>query len=383
MRVALVLPRFAVGGVLTYASELRSALPADVDVRLISLFSILGDVPASEVPEQAIMLGLPSEAIQQPHLHTASLRKLFRDEGIDVVHTNHIYCDSIAIRAAEVDGRIGVIRTVHGIAQSLRHNPLCKSRLVTDWPDEEIDEQLGMGRRCYMNTTVSDATASKLLRYGFRPDRLQVIANGIECSRLSPTLREDAYCKVRAEFDIDNSAMVIGFIGRMEPTKGATLLPNILGPIDQKIVVVVIGDGPQQYEVQTRLVSQLPRSRLRFLGAQRDARRIMCCFDLLLLPSWEEGLPYVALEAMALGIPVIASDAGGLPELIKHEVTGMLFARGDVSMASECLRRLLQDRALQYRLSRSAREHVLSLHSASTMADRMYKLYQGALGSRR
>jgi glycosyltransferase involved in cell wall biosynthesis len=173
-------------------------------------------------------------------------------------------------------------------------------------------------------------------RSGDEP-RLHTIGNGVELQETDSTRRRGLL-----------------FVGRLVRRKGVDVLLEALGEADG-VELVVVGDGPERRRLQRR-AGDLP---VRFVGEQpreavvHEMRRAQA----LVLPSLHgEGLPNVILEAMACGLPVVASDNGGIPEIVRDGETGLLVPSGDASALALAVRRLLADDALRERLRAGGRE---------------------------
>jgi N-acetyl-alpha-D-glucosaminyl L-malate synthase BshA len=143
----------------------------------------------------------------------------------------------------------------------------------------------------------------------------------------------------------------------------------------------LIGDGPERGHGE-RLVATLGlQDHVRFLGEQSDLVAFLQQSDLFLLPSENESFGLAALEAMACGVPVVASDVGGIPEVVVHGETGYLAAVGDVAGMADYARRLLADDLLRRRLSREARRVAETRFRLDPAVDRYEAVYRRVLGA--
>src|SRR6185312_7048829 len=121
------------------------------------------------------------------------------------------------------------------------------------------------------------------------------------------------------------------FVGRLVPEKNLALLLDAMAqvPAAHRPLLLLAGDGPLRGALAERIGALELGADVRLLGERRDAQGLMQLADFLVLPSREEGLSNVLLEAMAAGCAALASDAGGNPELVEHEASGLLFPSGD------------------------------------------------------
>jgi glycosyltransferase involved in cell wall biosynthesis len=152
-------------------------------------------------------------------------------------------------------------------------------------------------------------------------------------------------------------------VGRLSPEKGHLGLldafSRVLGSgVDAELFL--LGDGPERSRIEQRVRDSSLRGRFQLLGRAPEEQTLgaIASADVLVLSSFMEGLPVVLLEAMALGIPVIAPALAGIPELVRHAETGMLYTVGDWTDLAASMKRLAEDEALRTRLTETARERV-------------------------
>jgi glycosyltransferase involved in cell wall biosynthesis len=143
-----------------------------------------------------------------------------------------------------------------------------------------------------------------------------------------------------------------------------------------------VGDGPLFASLRTAVVQAGLHERIMLLGARDDATELMAAADLLVLPSWREGLPNVVLEAMQAGCPVVATRVGGIPEAVDDGATGLLVPRDDDAALAAALARLEGDPALRARLAAAAAERCAREHGAEQMVTAMRAVYASVLAPR-
>ncbi len=146
----------------------------------------------------------------------------------------------------------------------------------------------------------------------------------------------------------------IGYVGRLAPQKRADLLVEAFGRMREPASLVVVGDGPDRERVHG-LAAGLPRVHLTGFVEHTAVPAVLASLDVLVLPSAYEEMGSVLTEALASGLPVVASDVGGIPEVVRHGQTGLLVPPGDVAALSAALDRLAADADLRARLSAAAR----------------------------
>ena len=175
--------------------------------------------------------------------------------------------------------------------------------------------------------------------------------------------------------------VVLLFVGRLVPVKNLPLLIEALQriPPAQRPCCWLAGDGPER----AGLLAQIARAGLgdsvSLLGERDDVDALIGAADLLVLPSQEEGLSNVILEAMAQGLAVLATRVGGTPELIEHGVSGWLVEAGDVQALSEAIIRLAADPAQRSRLGEAARRRVAQRFSSQAMVEATLAVYRNCL----
>jgi glycosyltransferase involved in cell wall biosynthesis len=175
-------------------------------------------------------------------------------------------------------------------------------------------------------------------------------------------------------------------VARIDGRKGhGTLLKSLraLDDVGGTLRMWIVGDGSERLAAESQAAQLgLGQDRVRFLGRRSDIDRLLNAADFFVLPSDIEGLPLSILEAMAHGLPVIASNVGGIPEIIQHDINGLLFPAGDDAALSAAIRRLATDPALRRRLGNAARERANVTFSLATMVGKYDQVYDEALAGR-
>jgi len=253
-----------------------------------------------------------------------------------------------AVRAARAAG-VPVIRTEH------------LPYLLTD-PDQQTDHReasTALGRLI----CVSDAVADSHRAAGIAPTLVTTIRNGV--SEAAPTRSRAA---LRAEWGVDDAPVLL-MVARFAPQKGHFLLIDALPAIraaHPDCVVLLAGDGPMILQTARAVAARGLAGVVRMLGPRSDVADLMALADVLLLPSAFEGMPLVALEAMAAGLPVVATDAAGNAEAVEDGITGILCAADAASFAGAVVG-MLGDRDRLSRMGAAARDR----HQRHFAADRM------------
>lgn len=204
------------------------------------------------------------------------------------------------------------------------------------------------------STAVAEDT---IRREGVDPARIRVIRNGVALPPLADAARRRAS---RALLGIADDGAVVGCVGTFKPGKGQAGVVDVIASVHQRAPgtwLVFVGDGPERRRVE-RSARDAGLERVRFLGTVPDARTLYDGFDVVVSASGAEGMPNVVLEAAAAGRPIVATAAGGTPEIVIDGATGLLVPIGDTDGLGRALMRILGDPDLARRLGLAAREHV-------------------------
>lgn len=220
---------------------------------------------------------------------------------------------------------------------------------------------------------VSRQVVEPFLEDGMEADKTRVIYNGIDFSRL----RRKTGASPRRRLGIADDATVISAIGSLIRRKGQDVLIRafaLLGPT-RNVYLLVVGDGPERANLE-RLAAELgAQPRIRFLGYSDDVGGICTATDILALPSRMDSFGLVLAEAGYYGLPVVATDVGGIPEVIEDGVTGLLVPPEDPPALAAGLARLIDDRDYRERLGRAGKKRVEALFSVERMTANFHEAY--------
>jgi glycosyltransferase involved in cell wall biosynthesis len=288
----------------------------------------------------------PQLALQVPPFVMQMTRAVRRSAPeCDLLHAHWLYPSGlVAIRERRRTG-IPVVVTAHGGDVNLAmRNPLL-GRLV---------RRVGNGADRVLS--VSDDLAEKLVALGVRSTRIQVVPLGVEPRQV-----------VRTSV---SGVAHIAFVGSLIARKGVDVLLRALQALPADLVEIdILGDGPERTRLEK--MAEGVATKVRFHGevAPSAVASVLERVDALVLPSWSEGRPVVVMEAMAAGIPVIASRIAGTSELVEHEITGLLFDVGDATGLADALRRIATEPDVRQRLGSAGmaalRERALTAEMAA------------------
>ena len=235
-----------------------------------------------------------------------------------------------------------------------------------------------MHRRMDRVVCVSRGQAEKVRRCGVAEDRICVIPNGIDPSRFAKEPNPEVRQKLLDLFDSPPKTLV-GAAGRLSPEKGYDILIDALARTRENLAVVLFGDGFLRAELQEQIDRLGLTSKIRLAGFTSELDRFFPAFDLFVQSSRTEGFPCVNLEAMASGIPVVATAVGGVPEQIESERTGILVPPEDPEALASALDRLAADPEFRRMMGTAARTKVEKDFSCAAQAEAYADLYRQML----
>ena len=222
----------------------------------------------------------------------------------------------------------------------------------------------------------SRATASVLRRAG----PVRIIHPGIDLGRFHSGEAQPA---LRAQLANDVEAPLVGIVGRLDVRKGVHVLVDAMSQLSgdaadaQLVVVGEAGTGPPDYAEQLRRdAATLLGDRVKFVGRRSDVPDIMRAIDVLVVASQSEPFGLTALEAQASRTPVVGTDAGGLPEFVEHEVTGLLVPPFESEPLARAIERIISDEDLRRRLVDEAERRVVPARGLEAQYDEIAQMYR-------
>jgi L-malate glycosyltransferase len=233
---------------------------------------------------------------------------------------------------------------------------------------------------CQHIIAISHGVETALLLSGVPAARISVIHSGIDPAAVTAGVTG---VDPRRELRWDRPASLALTVAALTDHKGLNYLVEaaaILAPRVPDLLFAVAGEGELAGALQRQAEKLGVPDRIRFLGFRRDVPDLLATADMFILPSHLEGLCTSLLDAMAFGLPIVATTAGGIPEVITHEQTGLLVPPRDAQALSAAVLRLRQDPALAVRLGGSASARIQEKFHASATASQTIELYHKLLG---
>ena len=301
----------------------------------------------------------------------AKLIRLVRDFKPHIVHTHTAKAGFLGRGAAlAVRPRPIVVHTYHGHVLE-GYFGAAKTRLY-------LHLERAMARVSDRLIGVSQATVDDLVRLGVAPPgKFRAIRLGLDLdpfAQPSDGLRRE----FRTELGLGGEDVLLVFVGRVVPIKRLDLLIDALAiarKSERRLQLAIVGDGDLRPRLERQAASLGIADAVRFLGYRRDLRPIFAAADLAVLSSDNEGTPVSLIEAAAAGLPSVATDVGGVSEVVTEE-TGILVPPGDAAAFADALVCLAADPELRQRCGSAARDRALSRYGA----DRLLRDIDGLYG---
>jgi glycosyltransferase involved in cell wall biosynthesis len=208
-----------------------------------------------------------------------------------------------------------------------------------------------------MATAVSQEVANVHISKGTTKRKIRVIHNGVELGNSHPGNRSS----VKRAIGLKDSTFLLLTIGRLEGVKGHSFLfraLELLKKKDYEFKLLVVGRGRQRENLKEEIINRRLEDKVILTGEREDIQGLLTASDAFILPSLWEGLPNVLLEAMAAGLPVIATRVGGIPEVVTHNETGLLVEVKDSTALAEAIGRIVKEDGLRERLAQNAKDCV-------------------------
>ena len=307
--------------------------------------------------------------------------RLCRELKPDIVHTHNpkpgLY-GRIAARLARVPL---VVNTVHGL-YALPEDPWAKRIVV--YTLERIAASFSHAE---LVQNPEDLPVLRNLRIPAR--KLHLLGNGVDLARFDPDAYPDARKRLRKELGVTDDQVVVGLVGRLVAEKGyreVFAAARRLRKTRPGAVFVVVGPPDLDKDDairQEELDRATEEAGVRFLGARDDVEQLYLAMDLYVLASHREGFPRSAMEAAAMGLPIVATDIRGCRQVVEHDTTGLLVGVHDVDALTAAIDTLLVDRDLRQTMAAAAREKAVRDFDDRTQVARTLHCYPRPEGSPR
>jgi len=287
------------------------------------------------------------------------------------VHLANIYSPTLIYLAGKIAGIKTIITTPHSLFPLKKPNPVL--------------EFIKMKYLSYFNSKIIGVCAanSELLKNKHIPSsKVVTVKNGIDLNQHNL----DSQTDIRKEFNLKDNSQVVGTIAALTPLKGLDCFINACKEVVNdlpNVVFFIVGDGPEMPVLQKLTHDSGLEDHIIFTGFRKDSDLLLSQFDLFVLPSLTESLPTTILETLALKTPVIATDVGGVGEIIKHNETGLLISAGCSSKLAEAIIILLRDRKKATELAEAGFKLVQKEHNHNRMVEQISTLYSDLVNKKK
>jgi glycosyltransferase involved in cell wall biosynthesis len=364
VRVVEVMATGTNGGAQEHVYSLVTRLnPACYDVRVVSLSH------GSSV-RRLEKAGIDVCVIDEPddRLAVQALAELLGPMEPEILH-NHMYrAEVVGTRAALLLGEKGckrpaVISTVH--SSRVR---CADDRQALRWLTPLMDRLI----------VVSKAIEQKIREEGRAGAPVSLIYNGVDLQRYN---HQQPCCTLHEDYAIPESSPIVGVVARLEAEKGHRTLieawPLVLAAHPQAWLLIV-GEGSERDSLEAQAASLGISGRVVFTGRREDVPAVTAALDISVLPSYREAQGLSVLEAMALSRPVVASEVGGIPEMIENGVSGLLVPPDDHVALADAIVRLLSDHPYADMIARRGHDLVHDRFCIELMVNSIEALYDEA-----
>ncbi len=361
-KVLFVVTKSGLGGASRAVRELAEAVASTADVTVAAggsgeLFEALkkNNIRTISIPDLARDISLVKEI--RSFLFFV---KLFKTEAPDVVHLHSPKAGGLGALVARIVGVKKIIYTAHGWA-FFEDRPWWQKILIRLFSYVTV----------LLSTTtiaVSKKDAMAFNGWPFTKNKIVHISNGVSVST-------SLSCgKAREKLGLKADAFVVGTIAELHKNKGLSHLIEAAEKVPNAIFVI-IGEGEERKRLQLAIAAHRLENRITLTGYIPEAHALIPAFDIFVLPSVKEGLPYVLLEAGARGTPVVATSVGGIPEIIEHEKTGCLVEPKNPAALAGALTRFIEDESLRTQLGTALKQKIQQNFSLETTIQKTRALY--------
>lgn len=352
LRIVLGLESSGPGGAETVVLRLADALRARGDEPIVA------SLRPGWMTERSLAAGIETWIVPQrrgldPGWIPAFARRL-RRERIDVLHAHEFVMNVYGGAAARL-ARIPCVATIHGRNWATGHPRRALAYRVL--------------RRFGVRVVAVSHDLARFLESGFGlpAGALDVVHNGIPIPvDVDLTTRAARRAEARALLGLPASSPLVVAVGNLYAVKGHTRLIDALSCVPE-MHVTIAGRGEEETRLRAQAAEAGVAARLHLLGLRDDVDRVLDAADVFAQPSLSEGLPLAVLEAMAHGLPVVATNVGGMPEAICDGETGVLLPPSDSPALVAALARLLGDASLRERIGTAARARAIAAFSIDAM----------------
>jgi len=299
------------------------------------------------------------------------LLRMFKKEKFDIIHTHTAKAGALGRLAGRLAGVAIIIHTPHGHNFYGYFNSIF-SKLV-------IGIERFLARFTDRVIALTELEKIDYLKFKVTNEKKSVLVYmGLELNGFLP----DNTAKIKESLNINSQEKVIGYVGRLEPIKGPQFFVEAARLCLENNLLqrfILVGEGSLRKELEEKVSFWGLKEKIVFVGWRDDIADIMSIMDILVLPSLNEAVGIVLLEAQSLGIPVVASEVGGIPEMIRDGQTGILVWPGEPAALALAINNLLFDPERLRSMSAAGKNWVKDRFKAEDMVRKISAIYQELL----
>ena len=358
---------------------------AGAEVQVVTLLGALKQFPDLELSalllnsgrmaDELTLRGIPVTVCDESRLGIVRLSRAVINQlkriRPHILHTHGYKGHILGVIAGKLSHHPLMVQTYHGLEENL-----------PGWAGLKMSLYNGI------NAAVGKATAdgivgvsseiTRILERQYPSADVRCIRNGIDLARVVPSLERPA---MRAQLGMAPDTFLVGTVGRLMPIKGLEYLIEAFAQFHrrrgaQESKLVIVGDGPLRAALEQCAESHGVSRQVEFLGMRTDVYNLMRAFDAFVLSSLHEGVPMVLLEAMALGVPIVASRVGGVPEILEDRREALLVPARDAGALAREIEVLAGSSEIRALLIRAARARVEAQFSIQSSAAKMHEMYR-------
>lgn len=374
MKVMHILGNFGPGGAEMGVVRLIQSFPEDYLSH--SVCSISSNISMKELLPDGIncySLGINGAS------YTAflSLFKLLKKTKTEIAHVNNLAPWFDVALASKLAG-CKCIETFHGIEENLTKFSLYRRALLKT--------------ACLLTssiTAVAESSRDKFVELtGIKKYRIKVFPNGVDTDLFSPPASQDEKRKMRMRYNLPENGFLIGCVSALRPVKDhegliggfAKFISNNQSVAEStNPILVLVGEGPLALSLKSLSQELGVGDKVLFMGSRNEVNKILQALDVFILNSKTEGMSYAVLEAMATGLPVIATSVGANVELINHGKEGYLFSVGDIESLAKYIAKLTRSESQLLKMGENGRKKIIKNYSFSKMMSSYRELYKEIL----
>lgn len=369
-KILIIIDQLEIGGAEIFVLDLYEKLSRDFEIYFLSLKKSNPTMTekANRFAKKVVILDLN---FKKPLSLVPKIRKEIEKISPEIIHTHLTYSDIYGRLAAKKAGTEIIFSTVHslepwrgkllnltGLRMALFDKYLVKSSKKIIVISKKMKEIL-------------------IKKEGISEEKIIVIHNGVNTKKFKP---EPKKLEIIKKLRIEDNKIILGFIGRLEEPKGLTYLIEAFGELGKKdIVLLIVGDGTLKNELESQCKKLQIQNQVYFMGKRNDIVDLLNIIDIFVLPSIWEGLPISLLEAMACRKKIIATNIGGVKEVIDNKKEGRLVEPKNSGQLKRAIEELIKRPKEAEKLATNTLKKVRGTFSLGRSVQRYKKIYFKAL----